>query len=64
MLSAVPGPATERSLAWSSQEQTLTDDERLKRELAEAVVGSGEGWISELSDAELIELVSLGGGQG
>ena len=30
-----------------------------KRELAEAVVGSGEGWISELSNDELAELVSL-----
>ena len=30
-----------------------------KRELAEAVVGSGERWISELSDGELNELVSL-----
>jgi superfamily II DNA or RNA helicase len=30
-----------------------------KRDLAEAVVGAGEAWISELSDAELAELVSL-----
>jgi SNF2-related domain/SNF2 Helicase protein/Helicase conserved C-terminal domain len=30
-----------------------------KRELADAVIGSGEGWISELSDTELTELVSL-----
>jgi superfamily II DNA or RNA helicase len=30
-----------------------------KRELADAVVGSGEGWISELDDAELAELVTL-----
>ena len=30
-----------------------------KRELADAVVGSGEGWIAELSDGELTELVSL-----
>jgi superfamily II DNA or RNA helicase len=30
-----------------------------KRELADAVVGSGEGWIAELSDAELADLVSL-----
>ncbi len=30
-----------------------------KRELADAVLGSGEGWIGELSDAELTELVSL-----
>jgi superfamily II DNA or RNA helicase len=30
-----------------------------KRELADAVIGSGEGWIAELSDTELAELVSL-----
>jgi len=32
-----------------------------KRDLAEAVVGAGEAWITELSDAELAELVSLQG---
>ncbi|MGH3941684.1 MAG: hypothetical protein ACRDTG_24250, partial [Pseudonocardiaceae bacterium] len=31
-----------------------------KRELADAVVGAGEGWITELSNAELADLVSLG----
>jgi hypothetical protein len=30
-----------------------------KRELANAVIGSGEGWIADLSDAELAEMVSL-----
>jgi SNF2 family DNA or RNA helicase len=30
-----------------------------KRELADAVVGSGEGWISELDDGELADLVTL-----
>ena len=30
-----------------------------KRELADAVIGSGEGWIAELSDADLAELVAL-----
>jgi SNF2 family DNA or RNA helicase len=30
-----------------------------KRELADAVIGSGEGWIADLSDTELAELVSL-----
>jgi superfamily II DNA or RNA helicase len=30
-----------------------------KRALAESVVGAGEAWLSELSDAELRELVSL-----
>jgi SNF2 family DNA or RNA helicase len=32
-----------------------------KRELAEAVVSSGEGWIADLSNDELTELVSLRG---
>jgi superfamily II DNA or RNA helicase len=32
-----------------------------KRGLAEVVVGAGEAWITELSDAELAELVSLQG---
>jgi hypothetical protein len=32
-----------------------------KRGLAEAVVGAGEAWITELSDTELAELVSLQG---
>ncbi len=31
-----------------------------KRELADAVVGAGEGWITELSTAELADLVRLG----
>ena len=30
-----------------------------KRDLADAVIGSGERWIAELSDSELTELVSL-----
>ena len=30
-----------------------------KRALAESVVGAGEAWISELSDAELADLVTL-----
>ncbi len=30
-----------------------------KRSLASAIVGSGEGWISDLSDTELAELVAL-----
>jgi superfamily II DNA or RNA helicase len=32
-----------------------------KRALAEAVVGSGEGWITEMSDSDLAALVALGG---
>ena len=35
-----------------------------KRALADAVVGGGEAWVSELSDDELADLVSLGGGGG
>jgi superfamily II DNA or RNA helicase len=31
-----------------------------KRSLAEAVVGEGEAWLTEMSDAELAELVHLG----
>ena len=31
-----------------------------KRALADAVVGSGEGWLGELSDDDLAELVALG----
>jgi hypothetical protein len=31
-----------------------------KSALAEAVVGSGEAWLTELSDADLVELVQLG----
>ncbi|HEY3510667.1 MULTISPECIES: DEAD/DEAH box helicase [Kribbella] len=33
-----------------------------KRDLADAVVGSGEAWLGELSDAELTELVELSSG--
>ncbi len=33
-----------------------------KRELAESVVGGGEAWIGQLSDAELASLVQLGTG--
>jgi SNF2 family DNA or RNA helicase len=33
-----------------------------KRALADAVVGGGEGWITELSDDDLAELVKLGQG--
>ena len=32
-----------------------------KRDLADAVIGSGEAWIGELSDAELADLVTLQG---
>ena len=32
-----------------------------KQQLADAVVGGGEAWITELDDAELADLVRLGG---
>ena len=32
-----------------------------KRQLADSVVGGGEAWITEMSDAELADLVALGG---
>jgi superfamily II DNA or RNA helicase len=35
-----------------------------KKELAEAVVGGGEAWLTELDDAELADLVRLGDGDG
>ena len=31
-----------------------------KRGLADSIVGTGEGWITELGDSELRELFSLG----
>ena len=35
-----------------------------KRALADAVVGGGEAWVSELSDDDLAELVALGSADG
>jgi SNF2 family DNA or RNA helicase len=32
-----------------------------KRALAESVVGGGEAWLTELSNADLAALVALGG---
>ena len=40
-------------------EDRIADVMARKRELAESVVGAGEGWLTELSDEELFELVSL-----
>lgn len=31
----------------------------MKKELAERIVGAGEGWITELSTAQLRELIAL-----
>jgi superfamily II DNA or RNA helicase len=41
-------------------EERVDDMLREKRELAEAVVGKGEAWLTELSDEALVELVRLG----
>ncbi|HUF97009.1 MAG TPA: DEAD/DEAH box helicase [Ilumatobacter sp.] len=73
---AVEDQATDR--AWRmGQERTVnvhklvcqgTVEERIgavideKRAIADAVIGTGEGWISEMSTDELAHLVSLGGG--
>jgi hypothetical protein len=40
-------------------EDRIADVMARKRSLAESVVGAGEAWLSELSDSELRELVSL-----
>jgi hypothetical protein len=48
-----------RLIAEGTLEDRIATLLETKRELADAVIGSGEGWITELSDAELAELVSL-----
>jgi hypothetical protein len=40
-------------------EERINDLLERKRGLAERIVGAGEGWLTELSDAELNELVAL-----
>ncbi len=40
-------------------EERIADLLERKRDLAERIVGAGEGWITELSDRELKDLVSL-----
>ena len=50
-----------RLIAEGTLEDRIASLLEKKRELADAVVGSGEGWISELSDDQLAELVSLRG---
>ncbi|MGI8759289.1 MAG: DEAD/DEAH box helicase [Acidimicrobiales bacterium] len=42
-------------------EDRIAEVLRSKRDLAEKVVGAGEAWVSELSDADLADLVSLSG---
>jgi superfamily II DNA or RNA helicase len=48
-----------RLIAEGTLEDRIASLLEKKRELAEAVVGAGEGWITDLSDDELSELVSL-----
>jgi SNF2 family DNA or RNA helicase len=48
-----------RLIAEGTLEDRIAELLEKKRDLAEAVVGSGEGWITELSNDELTELVSL-----
>ena len=40
-------------------EERIADLLERKRGLAERIVGAGEGWITELSDGELKDLVAL-----
>jgi SNF2 family DNA or RNA helicase len=48
-----------RLIAEGTLEDRIAELLEKKRDLAEAVVGSGEGWITELSNDDLAELVSL-----
>jgi hypothetical protein len=49
-----------RLMAEGTLEDRIAELMARKRALAESVVGTGEAWLSELSDDELAELVSLG----
>jgi hypothetical protein len=48
-----------RLIAEGTLEDKIASLLEKKRELADAVIGSGEGWIAELSNDELTDLVSL-----
>jgi superfamily II DNA or RNA helicase len=50
-----------RLIAEGTLEDRIAEVLERKRGLAEAVVGEGEVWLTELSDAELADLVRLGG---
>ena len=52
-----------RLIAEGTLEDRIAELIERKRDLAEAVVGAGEGWIGRLSDDELAELVRLGSGR-
>lgn len=51
-----------RFVTLGTLEERIDDLLARKRALAESVIGTGEGWITELSDRELRALVSLGRG--
>jgi superfamily II DNA or RNA helicase len=51
-----------RLIAEGTVEDRIADMLRRKRELADAVLGSGEAALTELTDAELADLVELRGG--
>ncbi|MEV4597361.1 DEAD/DEAH box helicase [Amycolatopsis sp. NPDC049253] len=51
-----------RLIAEGTLEERIATVLEAKRGLAEAVVGAGEDWITELSDDQLADLVRLGGG--
>ncbi|MEU4668655.1 DEAD/DEAH box helicase [Amycolatopsis sp. NPDC023774] len=51
-----------RLIAEGTLEERIATVLETKRGLAEAVVGAGEDWITELSDDQLADLVRLGGG--
>lgn len=51
-----------RLIAEGTVEDRIADMLRSKRELADAVLGSGEAAMTELTDAELADLVELRGG--
>ncbi|MHB1536579.1 MAG: DEAD/DEAH box helicase, partial [Acidimicrobiales bacterium] len=53
-----------RLITEGTLEDRIADVLERKRGLAESVVGEGEAWVTEMTDAELSELVSLGGGSG
>ncbi|MGH7692330.1 MAG: helicase-related protein, partial [Candidatus Dormibacteria bacterium] len=46
-------------LAQGTLEERIAALLERKRHLADAVVGAGEAWLSELSDSELADLVAL-----
>ncbi len=52
-----------RFVAEGTLEDRIAELLERKRSLAEAVIGEGEAWLTELSNDQLAELVRLGGGE-